>query len=196
MTHMTYHLLSNPTIQERLQADLAAVQPDVDQPIPLSTLEKIPLMRNIVTEGLRISAVAPSRFGRIAPYENLVYKDHVIPSGYIVSMTQHFTQLSPKYFANPLKFDPDRWARADADGTRFQLDKCNRPFSAGNRNCIGQDLAKAEIYLTIAKMVRTMQLELFETQWDDVQIVADCFVGYPKIDSRGVRVKVLNPIER
>jgi len=110
-------------------------------------------------------------------------------------MTQHFTQLSPLYFEDPLSFDPDRWLRAEAKGVRAQLDRYNIAFSRGSRACIGQNLATAEIYLASAALVRGLELELFETDRSDVEIVRDAFVGYPKVDSRGVRVKVLNATE-
>ena len=51
-------------------------------------------------------------------------------------------------------------------------------------------LASAELYLTISNVFRRFNLELFETTRDDVTIVCDAFVGYPKKDSKGVRVVV------
>ena len=53
-------------------------------------------------------------------------------------------------------------------------------------------LAYAEVYMTIANLFRRLEMELFETEEDDVRIVCDAIVGHPKKGSRGVRVKVLN----
>ena len=50
--------------------------------------------------------------------------------------------------------------------------------------------AYAELYLTIATVFRRVDLKLFETQRDDITIVRDAFIGYPKKGSSGVRVKV------
>ncbi len=34
-------------------------------------------------------------------------------------------------------------------------------------------------------------MELHDTNWGDVEVVSDLMIGYPKKDSRGVRVRVL-----
>ena len=46
--------------------------------------------------------------------------------------------------------------------------------------------------MTIANVFRRLEMELFETERDDVTIVCDAFIGHPKKKSKGVRVKVLN----
>jgi dihydroneopterin aldolase len=51
-------------------------------------------------------------------------------------------------------------------------------------------LAYAEIYLTLATIVQSFELELFETSVEDVTMVHDFFVAVPRLDSKGVRVKV------
>lgn len=45
--------------------------------------------------------------------------------------------------------------------------------------------------MTIANVFRRLEMELFETERDDVTIVCDAFIGHPKKESKGVRVKVL-----
>lgn len=53
-------------------------------------------------------------------------------------------------------------------------------------------LAMAELYLIIAIMFRPdgPKLSLFETDESDVQFVRDFVMGFPKPDSRGVRIVV------
>ena len=51
-------------------------------------------------------------------------------------------------------------------------------------------LAYAELYLTLATIVRRFDLENFETTVDDVRIAYDYFVGVPKLDSQGIRAIV------
>lgn len=57
-------------------------------------------------------------------------------------------------------------------------------------------LAYAELYLTIANVFRRLEMELFETEKDDVAIVCDAFIGHTRKESKGVRVKVLNKWDR
>lgn len=46
------------------------------------------------------------------------------------------------------------------------------------------------MYLTLATIVRRFDMELYETSVEDVTMVHDFFVAVPKLDSKGVRVKV------
>lgn len=51
-------------------------------------------------------------------------------------------------------------------------------------------LAYAELYLTVANVFRKFKLELFETDFSDIEVVQDALVGYPRKSSKGIRVKV------
>lgn len=62
-------------------------------------------------------------------------------------------------------------------------------FNKGGRNCIGINLAHAELFLVIAAVAR-YELELFKTDGSDVEFQHDYHVAYPKLDSKGVRATV------
>jgi hypothetical protein len=51
-------------------------------------------------------------------------------------------------------------------------------------------LAYAELFLTLAGIVRRFDFELFETTFDDVKIDRDAFVAAARVGSKGVRVVV------
>jgi hypothetical protein len=51
-------------------------------------------------------------------------------------------------------------------------------------------LAYAELYLSMSAIVRRFDLELFQTDFSDVESVCDCVFPMPKADSKGVRVLV------
>ena len=52
-------------------------------------------------------------------------------------------------------------------------------------------MAYAELYLALATVFRRFAFELYETDVSDVQLAHDFFLPSPKLDSRGVRVKVI-----
>jgi hypothetical protein len=47
------------------------------------------------------------------------------------------------------------------------------------------------LYLTLAYVFRRFEMELFETTREDVVIEHDFFVAQPKLDSKGVRAKII-----
>jgi hypothetical protein len=53
-----------------------------------------------------------------------------------------------------------------------------------------QSLAYAEIYLTLATLFRRFTFELYDTDVSDVNLAHDFFLPAPKLDSKGLRVKV------
>ena len=62
-------------------------------------------------------------------------------------------------------------------------------FNKGGRNCVGINLAHAELFLAIAAVAR-YDMDLFETDISDVEFQHDYHVAYPKLDSTGVKVVV------
>ena len=51
-------------------------------------------------------------------------------------------------------------------------------------------LAFAELYLTLAAIVRQFRLSLYDTSYADIEPVCDAFMPMPSADSKGVRVMV------
>ncbi|RDW72940.1 hypothetical protein BP6252_06847 [Coleophoma cylindrospora] len=52
------------------------------------------------------------------------------------------------------------------------------------------NLAYAELYLALATVFRRFQFELYDTDVSDIELAHDFFLPTPKLDSKGVRVKV------
>ena len=66
-------------------------------------------------------------------------------------------QRSSKYFANPEKFQPERWE----NNLEKQLPKgVYFPFGDGPRLCIGKGFAMMEATLILATIVQKFKLEL------------------------------------
>lgn len=52
-------------------------------------------------------------------------------------------------------------------------------------------LAYTELYFAIAMIFRKLELELFDTTREDVEVVHDFFMGTAKSGSKGVRARVV-----
>ena len=62
-------------------------------------------------------------------------------------------------------------------------------FNKGARQCIGINLAYAEMYLALAAAVR-FDMELYQTDESDVRFKHDFHAAFQKLDSKGIRVSV------
>jgi cytochrome P450 len=68
--------------------------------------------------------------------------------------------------------------------TKFQM-----AFNKGGRKCVGIELARAELYLVVAALVKGFEMTLWETDESDVAFVHDYQVAMAKLDSKGVKIK-------
>ncbi|KAL2408013.1 Cytochrome P450 monooxygenase [Exophiala dermatitidis] len=186
LSRIWFYLLQSPSILARLRAELRTIIPSPDSPIPkLSVIERLPYLSAVISEGLRISYSVTTRTPRIAPNETLHYKDWPIPPGTPVSMTNALVLMDPDIFPDPDTFNPDRWLEGGHSLEKYQV-----AFSKGSRQCLGMNLAYAEMYLSMAALWSRFDFELFETTLDDVLWKHDFFTAFPDDESKGVRVKV------
>lgn len=181
----SYFILANPNINARLKAELIEAIPNPAAIPPLAKLEQLPYLHAVVQEVHRFSHGVVGRLERVSPDKPLTYKAWSIPPGTPISMTSLLQHRDPSKFPDPMKFDPERWL---TQGENERLEKYLVPFSKGTRQCLGINLATAEIYLTIAMVWRRFEMELYETTSRDAEVVADFFIPFGHADSKGVRV--------
>ena len=202
----TYHLLASPEILARLKTELNSAVPNHDvQPIPLAALENCGYLVAVVQEAIRLSYGVASRLQRISPDKEMVFRDQsskeewVIPPGTPVGMTSVLVHQDPSIFPDPHSFRPERWIENP------RLDRFLVSFSKGSRQCLGINLAYAEMYLCLFAIFSRFGsggpdgvrmdgdegvLELFETGLKDVEVQADGFVPLAAEGSQGVRIRV------
>ena len=192
-TVITFYLLSRPTILRKLKAELETAFP-LDAIPTLKVVESLPYLQAVVSEGLRLGIGVSARQTRISPDEPLHYQGWVLPAGTPVGISAAVVHFDEKIFPNPEDFVPERFLNDPA------LKKSIIPFSLGSRQCLGMNLAYAELYLSLAVIFRRFgsrdvpgangNLVLYDTDESDVKFAQDKFVPYPKKGSKGVRVKI------
>jgi cytochrome P450 len=195
-----FYLLSQPETLKKLKEELQTVLKSPSSPITLAALEQLPFLTGCVQECIRLSYGVCTRLQRIAPDETLAFndgnKDWYIPPGTPVSMTSVLIHHDESVFPNSRKFLPERWIGNP------QLSKYLVSFSKGTRQCIGINLAYAELYVALARIFRAYgsedirfegdagYLELFDTTMYDVELTKDVFIPVGPDGSKGVRVLV------
>jgi cytochrome P450 len=98
--------------------------------------------------------------------------------------------LDAASFPSPDSFYLDRWLESNRDYKRNMSNFV--PFHRGHRSCIGINLAWAEMYLTLTKLLGRFDFELFHVDRErDIDHHRDCFLGEPSDDTQGVRFRVV-----
>jgi len=109
----------------------------------------------VLAESMRLYPPAWA-MGRLA-LEDFVLGPYFMPKGTTVFLSQYIVHRDPRYFSDPERFDPDRWAPdAKAQRPRFSY----FPFGGGARQCIGESLAWMEGILILATIARRWRLRL------------------------------------
>ena len=201
----TYHLLASPRILRKVKTELMSTIADSNDPIiPLSVLDSLPYLAAVIQEAVRLSYGVASRLQRVSPDKAMVFhdrtcdKDWVIPPNTPVGMTSVLIHQDESIFHDAHSFVPERWI----DDPR--LDRYLVSFSKGSRQCLGINLAYAEMKICLAAIFRRFGsesvrmegdegiLELFGTRVEDVEVVEDAFVPLAREGSLGVRIRIKN----
>lgn len=152
----------------------------------LKDVGTLPYLNAMVHEANRLSFGLPGRVtARVAPHEVVSYKGFAIPPGTAFGMTTLAVHTNEEVFPEPWDFKPERWI--GEEGKRLQ--KYQLAFGRGARKCLGINVANAEILLAIAALSQ-YNLDLFQTDLDDILIQHEYQVAYPKLDSKGVQMKI------
>ncbi|KAK1987725.1 cytochrome P450 [Colletotrichum cereale] len=188
LARIFFYLKHVPEVLQKLQGELDAAMPSAVDILPWTELQKLPYLGAVIREGLRLSYGVTTRLPRVA-HHDIEYKGYRIPAGTPVSQSPYFVLMHPSVFPEPQTFRPERWI--DAEEQNKRLDRYLVSFGKGSRQCLGINLAYAELYIAVATIVRRFDWEIFETTTDDVVCKHDFFVAVADLGSKGIRAKML-----
>lgn len=147
------YLTLNPDLQTRLQSDIDDIVGKERQP-SLQDRQYLPMVEATILEGLRISSVAPLSVPH-AVHEDVEFRGFVIPKETTVLVNLHSVMKDPVLWPEPEVFKPERFL--DGDGA-VCIPKEFVPFSLGRRSCLGESLARMELFLYITSLLQTFTL--------------------------------------
>jgi cytochrome P450 len=109
----------------------------------------------VMAESLRLypPAWAMGRYAR----NDFSLGDYFLPARTTVLISQFITHRDPRFFPDPLRFDPERFT---ADGKAQRTKFTYLPFGAGARQCIGESFAWMEGVLILATLAQKWKLRL------------------------------------
>ena len=157
LTWAWYLLLAHPEVEAKVVAEIDTVLTDQDP--TLADLNKLIYMEMTLMEALRM--YPPLWVFTREPIEDVKIGGYTLRKGSTVFISPYITQRDPRYFPDPDRFIPERFALGSGEHIpRYAY----FPFGAGPRVCIGQSFALTEMKLVLALMLRTYQLRLVDGQ--------------------------------
>ncbi len=160
MTWTWYLLSQHPQAQERLHRELDEVLQG--RPPTTADMDRLPYTRRVLTESMRL--YPPAYMMDRHPSEDIFIRGYRVPRGSYVFVSPYATHRDPHLYAEPEKFDPDRWLpEREQELPRFAY----FPFGAGPRACIGQSFAWLEAGLALATVAQKWKFKLCPDQLVD-----------------------------
>ena len=148
-------LIHNPKVQEKLHEELDQVIGQNRLP-DLEDKKSLPYLEATIAETLRISSV-----GRVAIHKTTVdtpLQGYDIPKDTTVLINLWSLHHDPEVWEDPDEFRPQRFV--DVDG-KFMPPKADHfyPFSAGRRGCLGESLARIELFLLLSRLLHSFKFQ-------------------------------------
>ena len=142
-------LAAHPDVEARLHAEVDAL----DGPLGFESVRELPYTRQVLAEAMRLFPPAWV-IGRQAA-RDLDLDGVPVAAGSTVLLPVLHTHTDPRFWPDPERFDPDRFApEAKAGRHKFAY----LPFSAGRRGCIGEQFAWTEGVLALAAIARRWRI--------------------------------------
>jgi cytochrome P450 len=148
----TWHLLAqHPEVEGRLHAELDEVLGG--RPPAVEDIPRLAYTRMVFEEAMRLYPPVP-RLVRTA-LQDYEVGGYTVPAGSLVVVSQYLMHRDPRFFPDPLRFDPERWT---PEARRERPAYCYFPFGGGPRRCIGDGFAYVEGVLVLAAFASRWRL--------------------------------------
>ncbi|XP_042318055.1 cytochrome P450 2J2-like [Sceloporus undulatus] len=137
-----------PEIQGRVQAEIDSVIGQSRQP-GIADRDSMPYTNAVIHEIQRISNILPLTLPRVTTIDTRLAGFHV-PKGTILVPNLTSVLFDKDEWETPNKFNPGHFLKND----QFKKKEAFIPFSAGKRGCLGEQLARMELFLFFTALIQ------------------------------------------
>ncbi|XP_042318054.1 cytochrome P450 2J2-like [Sceloporus undulatus] len=137
-----------PEIQGRVQAEIDSVIGQSRQP-GIADRDSMPYTNAVIHEVQRISTVLPLNVPRLTTVDTRLAGFHV-PKGTILIANLTSVLFDKDEWETPNVFNPDHFL----ENGQFKKKEAFIPFSAGKRACLGEQMARMELFLFFTALIQ------------------------------------------
>ncbi|KAI0423485.1 vera protein [Xylaria sp. FL1042] len=137
-------------------------------------LYNLPYTLGVIKETLRLYPLAstarqsPSEFDLIIMDDITGLEQYYPLKGFAPWVAAGGVHQSPKYWPRSSEFLPERWLMTDKSDPLYPCKEAWIPFSSGPRNCIGMELALAQLRLVCVLVARSLDIKEAWDEWDEI----------------------------
>jgi cytochrome P450 len=149
-----YLLERHPDVRARAYANVDEVLGE--RPATAADVPRLEYVRAVLAETMRL--YPPAWVTARKALEAVEIGPLRLARGDIAIVSPYVSGRDPRYFTDPERFDPDRWAGAAPPKFAYF------PFGGGNRLCIGEPFAWMEGILVVATILQRARLERVDAE--------------------------------
>lgn len=149
------YMLTYPDIQTKVHQELDAIVGRGRKP-GMSDKAKLPYTNAVIHEIQRCANIAPMSLPKTNS-EVIHINGYIIPKDSIIQFNLRSVNMDPKYWKNPEEFNPNRWLNEQG---MFENKSAFMPFGLGRRVCLGEQLARMELFLFFTALLQFFNFKL------------------------------------
>ncbi|KAF0030181.1 hypothetical protein F2P81_016912 [Scophthalmus maximus] len=142
-------LIKHPKTQEKMQQEIDTVIGQGRCPF-MEDRKSLPFTDAVLHEIQRLLDIVPMSLPHYA-IKDISFRGYIIPKDTMIVPLLHSVLKEDKQWATPWSFDPQHFL--DQNGN-FKKNPAFLPFSAGKRACVGESLARMEIFLFLVSLLQ------------------------------------------
>uniref|UniRef100_A0A7N5JFQ5 unspecific monooxygenase n=1 Tax=Ailuropoda melanoleuca TaxID=9646 RepID=A0A7N5JFQ5_AILME len=147
-------LLKHPDVEAKVQDEIERVIGRHQSPC-MQDRSRMPYTNAVLHEIQRYIDLVPNNLPH-AVTRDIKFRNYVIPKGTTVLTSLTSVLHDSQEFPNPEIFDPAHFLD---DGGNFKKSDYFMPFSAGKRICVGEGLARMELFLFMTNILQKFSLK-------------------------------------
>ncbi|MCA9726779.1 MAG: cytochrome P450 [Candidatus Eisenbacteria bacterium] len=169
LVRVMQELARDGEIRRRIRSELDEVVPRGE--ITTADLRRLPFTLQVVKESKRLTPIVSVVFGKARTDFELAGRR--IPRGWMLLWAPHSSMLWPSAFAEPRRFDPDRFSAERDEGADEEIIYVPQgPGRALGHKCPGVDYATLIMQVFLAHLVRDHEWEIpdqdMTMSWDRI----------------------------
>ncbi|ESQ32048.1 hypothetical protein EUTSA_v10004073mg [Eutrema salsugineum] len=177
ITWVMTHLIANPRVMKKVQAEVREVIKNKDN-ITEEDIERLQYLKMVIKESFRINPLVPLLIPREAS-KDVKIAGYDIPKKTWIHVNIWAVHRNPNVWKDPEAFIPERFMDNEIDykGLNFEL----LPFGSGRRMCPGLGMGMALVHLTLTNLLYRFDWKLPEgMEVEDVDLEESYGLVCPK----------------
>lgn len=145
------NLLNNPHVLNKARAEIDS-EIGQDKLLDEADIPKLPYLRCIILETLRLNPAAPLLIPHMASADCKI-SGYDVPRDTVLIVNAWAIHRDPELWDDPTSFKPERFENGEAESSKMM------PFGLGRRVCPGVGLAQRSVGLTLGSLIQCFEWE-------------------------------------